>query len=84
MALSFAYALITIFIHLFHIGELAPPGIPTLIVALFFFAGVQLFFLGLLGEYVLAIHSQIRGKPLVFERRRINFNLSDQPDSAPL
>ena len=45
----------------------------TLIVALFFFGGVQLFFMGLIGEYVLAIHGQVREKPVVFERERINF-----------
>jgi hypothetical protein len=45
----------------------------TLIVALFFFGGVQLFFLGLIGEYVLAIYGQVREKPVVFERERINF-----------
>ena len=49
-------------------------GIPTVIVAMFFFAGVQLFFLGVIGEYVLAIFNQVRRKPLVIERERINFN----------
>lgn len=48
-------------------------GIPTIIVALFFFGGVQLFFLGVIGEYVLAIYNQVRHKPLVVERERINF-----------
>jgi hypothetical protein len=45
----------------------------TLIVALFFFGGVQLFFLGLVGEYVIAVYGQVREKPIVFERERINF-----------
>jgi hypothetical protein len=48
-------------------------GIPTIIVALFFFGGVQLFFLGVLGEYILAIFNQVRKRPLVVERERINF-----------
>jgi polyisoprenyl-phosphate glycosyltransferase len=48
-------------------------GIPTIIVALFFFGGVQLFFLGVLGEYILAIYNQVRKRPLVVERERINF-----------
>ena len=60
--------------------ELAPPGIVTLIVALFFFSGVQLFFMGILGEYILAIHSQVRRKPPVVERGRINFEAL--PDST--
>jgi hypothetical protein len=48
-------------------------GIPTLIVALFFFGGIQLFFLGLIGEYVLSIHSQVRRLPREFEVENINF-----------
>tara|TARA_A100001015_G_scaffold224698_1_gene253436 strand:+ start:257 stop:1195 length:939 start_codon:yes stop_codon:yes gene_type:complete len=48
-------------------------GIPTIIVALFFFGGVQLFFIGILGEYILAIFNQVRKKPLVIEKERINF-----------
>jgi glycosyltransferase involved in cell wall biosynthesis len=48
-------------------------GIPTIIVALFFFGGIQLFFLGLIGEYVLSIHSQVRRLPREFEVESINF-----------
>ena len=72
-ALSILYAIVTIVISLFQEGNLAPHGIPTLIVALFFFSGIQLFVLGLIGEYVLAIYAQVRKKPLVVERERINF-----------
>jgi glycosyltransferase involved in cell wall biosynthesis len=50
----------------------AQPGILTLIIALFFFSGVQLFFIGVLGEYIGAIHSQVRRRPMVVERERIN------------
>jgi polyisoprenyl-phosphate glycosyltransferase len=51
----------------------AEAGIPTVIVALFFFGGVQLLFLGLIGEYIIAIFNQVRRRPVVFERERINF-----------
>ena len=71
--LSVLYALINVGIGLAVHQRLAEPGIMTLIVALFFFGGVQLFFLGLIGEYVLAIYGQVREKPVVFERERINF-----------
>jgi glycosyltransferase involved in cell wall biosynthesis len=40
---------------------------------LFFLAGIQLFFIGILGEYIFAIFNQVRKKPLVIERERINF-----------
>jgi polyisoprenyl-phosphate glycosyltransferase len=66
-------------INLFYFRRLAPPGIPTLIVAVFFFGGVQLFFLGVLGEYLSAIHGQVRKRPLVIERERLNF---DPPTSS--
>lgn len=48
-------------------------GIPTLIVALFIFGGIQLFFLGLIGEYVLSIHAQVRPQPPAFDVELINF-----------
>jgi glycosyltransferase involved in cell wall biosynthesis len=54
-------------------GPAGLQGIPTLIVALFFFGGIQLFFLGLIGEYVLSIHSQVRRLPREFEVESINF-----------
>ena len=53
--------------------QLAEPGIATIIVAVFFFSGVQLMFLGFLGEYIGAIHAQVRRRPLVIERETINF-----------
>lgn len=38
-------------------------GIPTIIVGLFLFGGVQLAFLGLIGEYILSIHRQVKKNP---------------------
>lgn len=48
-------------------------GTAPLLIGLFFFSSVQLFFLGLLGEYVSSIHTQILHRPLVVEKERINF-----------
>ena len=48
-------------------------GIPTLIVSGLFLSGAQLFFLGVVGEYVLSIHSQVRKRPKAFDVERINF-----------
>jgi glycosyltransferase involved in cell wall biosynthesis len=48
-------------------------GIPTLIVSGLFLGGMQLLFLGTIGEYVLSIHSQVRKRPSMFEVERINF-----------
>jgi glycosyltransferase involved in cell wall biosynthesis len=71
-ALSIVYAMFTFVYHLIWNGA-APAGMATLITAVFFFGGVQLFFLGMLGEYVTATHSQVRKRPLVIERGRLNF-----------
>jgi len=49
-------------------------GIAPLVIGLFFFGSVQLFFLGIVGEYVGAIHTQVLKRPLVVEKERINFD----------
>jgi len=49
-------------------------GIAPLVIGLFFFASVQLFFIGIIGEYIGAIHTQILKRPLVIEKERINFD----------
>lgn len=72
-ATSIAYGIFNFIAGLVFYQRWAPPGIITLIVALFFFSGVQLFFFGVLGEYIAAIHAQVRKRPLVIERERINF-----------
>lgn len=48
-------------------------GTAPLVIGLFFFSAVQLFFIGIIGEYVGAIHTQVRKRPLVIEKERINF-----------
>lgn len=72
--LSLFYSMINLVVGLVRYREITEPGIMTLVVAFFFFGGVQLFFLGVIGEYILAIYGQVREKPVVFELERINFN----------
>jgi len=48
-------------------------GLAPLIIGLFFFSSVQLFFIGMVGEYIGFIHTQILKRPLVTEKARINF-----------
>jgi len=54
-----------------------PRGTTTIIVSLFFLSGVQLLFIGMLGEYITSIHNQVRGGPLVVERDRVNIDLPE-------
>jgi len=49
-------------------------GFASLIIGLFFFLSVQLFFIGVLGEYIGAIYTQVLKRPLVIEKERINFD----------
>jgi polyisoprenyl-phosphate glycosyltransferase len=78
--LSIVYAGITLLINLFA-GHFGPPGTATLIIGMFFFFGISLFFQGLIGEYVGAIHAQVRHHGKVLEQERINFE-SEQKQSA--
>lgn len=49
-------------------------GIAPILISVFFFGAVQSFFLGLLGEYIGTILTQVRNLPLVIESERINFD----------
>ena len=49
-------------------------GMAPLVIGIFFFSAVQLFFTGILGEYIGAIHTQVLNRPLVIEKERINFD----------
>lgn len=51
-----------------------PIGVAPVIIGLFCVASVQLFFLGVLGEYVGSIYTQVRNRPLVIEEERVNFD----------
>lgn len=46
---------------------------PTMI-AVFFMGGVQLAFLGFLGEYIMAVNARVMNRPLVVEEERLNFD----------
>jgi glycosyltransferase involved in cell wall biosynthesis len=48
-------------------------GLAPLLIGIFLFASVQLFFIGILGEYIGAIHTQVLKRPLVIESERIGF-----------
>jgi glycosyltransferase involved in cell wall biosynthesis len=48
-------------------------GLAPLVIGVFFFSSVQLIFIGIIGEYIGAIWTQVKNKPLVIEEERINF-----------
>jgi polyisoprenyl-phosphate glycosyltransferase len=47
-------------------------GLAPVVVGLFFMGSIQLFFLGIVGEYIGAIYTQVLKRPLVIEKERIN------------
>ena len=49
-------------------------GLAPLLIGIYFFGAVQLFFVGILGEYIGSIHTQVHRRPLVVEKERINFD----------
>lgn len=50
-----------------------PIGSAPIVIGLFFLFGVQLFFIGILGEYIASIHGYVQNRPIVVEKERINF-----------
>lgn len=62
-------------------GRQALPGITTILISVFMIGGIQLFFLGLIGEYVLSIHSQVRPEPLVYSSEEVNMGLDEDSSS---
>ena len=56
-------------------------GMAPLLIGMLFIGGVQIFFLGLIGEYVLSINQRVMHRPLVVESERINFD-TENADKA--
>lgn len=70
--LSFIIALIYLIYKLIY-WDTFSAGTAPLVIGLFFFSSIQLIFIGIIGEYIGAIHTQVRKRPLVIEKERINF-----------
>lgn len=59
-------------------------GVAPLVIGIFFLTSIQLVFMGILGEYVGAIYTQIQKRPLVTELERINFDGAQSARENPL
>jgi len=49
-------------------------GTAAILLTIIFLAGLQLFFIGFLGEYIMSMNARIMNRPLVIEEERINFD----------
>jgi hypothetical protein len=71
-SLSLLYVIYSLIVVTF-LPTQAEPGISLIITAIFLFFGITFIFLGILGEYISAIHFQVRKKPLVVIEETVNF-----------
>lgn len=71
-AASFILAVIYLILKLVFWDEF-PMGTAPILIAVLFFSSMQLFFIGILGEYLGAVLTQVLKRPLVVEKERINF-----------
>ena len=55
-------------------------GMAPLLIGMCFLGSIQIFFIGLVGEYILSINSRVMKRPLVVEEERINFDNEDKED----
>lgn len=70
---SLLIALFYLVLKLFH-WESFQMGSAPLIIGVYFLGSLQLFFIGLIGEYILNINTRVIHRPLVVEEKRLNFD----------
>jgi glycosyltransferase involved in cell wall biosynthesis len=77
--LGFILAIVSLLIGLFYFiyklvfWDSFMPGIAPIVIGVFFMGSLQLFFMGVIGEYILNINTKVMNRPLVIEEQRINF-----------
>lgn len=82
--LGFGVAIISLFIAAFTFiyklfnWNYYTVGNAAISIGIFFFGAIQLFFIGLLGEYILNINTRVLHRPLVIEERRINCEVKEK------
>lgn len=60
-AFALAYAAYELVYHLIYGTDV--PGWPTVVIGMMFFSGVQLLFIGILGEYLARVYDEVKGRP---------------------
>ena len=58
-----------------------PAGMAPLLIGMLFLGSIQIFFIGLVGEYILSINQRVMHRPLVIEEERINFEPKEQENT---
>ena len=71
-AVSMAIAVIYLIMKLIW-WDRFPAGMAPMLIGMLFLGSIQIFFIGLLGEYILSINQRVMKRPLVVEEERLNF-----------
>jgi len=71
--ISFLIAIFYLIQKILHWDQFVAGSAPILI-GVFFLGGVQMLFIGLLGEYVMSMNTRVINRPLVLEEERLNFD----------
>lgn len=79
-ALSFLAAIVYLILKLLY-WDRFPAGTAPILLAVLLLGSIQLFFIGLLGEYILSINQRSMNRPLVVEEERINFEPKDEGET---
>ena len=80
-AVSMVVALIYLVMKLLY-WDRFPAGMAPLLIGMCFLGSVQIFFIGLVGEYVLTINSRMMKRPLVVEEERLNFDTEENAEES--
>lgn len=72
-AVSLVIAMVYLVMKLTHWNQFSA-GYAPMVIGVFVLGSLQLFFIGLLGEYILNINTRVIKRPLVVEEKRINFD----------
>lgn len=70
--ISFLVALVYLIMKLLFWNRFAA-GMAPMVLGVFFMGGLQLFFIGFLGEYIMNMNARIMNRPLVIEEEQLNF-----------
>lgn len=73
--ICFIIGIVYLILKIFYWDDFAA-GMAPMLIGTFFLGGLQIFFIGFLGEYILSINSRVMHRPLVIEEERINFSES--------
>lgn len=77
---SFVVAIVYLILKLLYWDRFSA-GIAPLVIGVFLLGAMQLFFIGLLGEYVLSINTRVLDRPLVVVEEKLNFEEDDDEEN---